>query len=102
LGLDLIEELRAPVADRFVVGLMTRQMLGKDAFTTTMGGACYLSDQGRWALLEAYEEFKAETVVHGLLQREVPRGSLSVIQATLMARHLRGDLPAYPPFVMAR
>jgi CRISPR-associated protein Cas1 len=99
LGLDLLEELRPVFADRFVVALLTRRMLTADDFTETPGGACYLSDVARRKFLDAYEEFKSEPVLHPLLEREVPRGGVPVVQAILLARHLRGDLPAYPPFV---
>lgn len=99
LGLDLLEELRPAMADRFVVGLLTRRVLSADDFVTTMGGGWYLGDSGRRAFLDAYEAFKSETVRHTLLDRDVPRATLPLIQAILLARHLRGDLPAYPPFV---
>lgn len=77
-------------------------MLRPDSFAGTVGGACYLSDEGRRTLLTEYEQSKTETVTHTLLQRTVPRAALTVIQSTPMARHLRGDLVMYPPFVGAR
>lgn len=101
LGLDMIEELRPSIADKFAVGLLRRRQLGDSDFTFTPGGACYLSDQGRASTLAAYESFKEQHVTHPLLNRDVPRWSLATIQATLMARHLRGDIADYPPFVMA-
>ncbi len=100
LALDLLEELRPSVADRFVVGLLTRQMVGEMDFVTRMGGACYLSDGARRKFLDAWEGFKAAETRHRILNRLVPRGSLPLIQAIVLARHLRGDLPAYPPYVM--
>lgn len=101
LALDIVEELRPAVADRFVVGLLRRRMVNDSHFTYTPGGACYLSDDGRKTVLKAYEQFKQVDTPHLLLDRSVPRWSLPTIQSTLMARHLRGDLPAYPPYVMA-
>jgi CRISP-associated protein Cas1 len=99
LALDLLEELRPSVADRFVAGLLTRRMLVESDFVRTAGGACYLTDDGRRKFLAAYEEFKSSEVVHPLLDRRIPRSAVPVVQATLLARHLRGDLPAYPPYV---
>lgn len=99
LGLDLIEEFRPAVGDRFVVGLLTRGMISLEDFVATPGGAWYLSDTGRRKVIEAYDEYKSAEVEHPLLQRPAPRAALPVIQATLMARYLRGDLPAYPPYV---
>ncbi len=99
LALDLMEEFRPTHADRFVVGMITHRVLTADDFVTTTGGACYLSESGRKKVIETYEAYKVEEVTHPLLGREVPRGALPTVQAILMARHLRGDLPAYPPFV---
>lgn len=102
LALDLVEELRAPVVDRFVVSAARRRQFGDDDFTFTPGGACFLSDVGRRRFLDLYEERRDRDVVHPFLARPVPLAMLPQVQATLMARHLRGDLPAYAPFLMAR
>lgn len=101
LALDMLEEFRPALADRFVVRLLTRHIVRAPDFTFTPGGACYLSDEGRRAVVRAYEAFKSEFVPHPLLDRSVVRATLPYLQAVLMGRHLRGDLPAYPPFVMA-
>lgn len=101
LALDLVEEFRPAVADRFVVGLLRRRQVAQSDFTTTPGNACYLTDDGRRKVLAAYERFKDGNTRHPLLDRTVPRWSLPAVQATLMARHLRGDIPNYPPYVLA-
>jgi CRISPR-associated protein Cas1 len=98
LALDLIEELR-PLTDRFVVTLLRRNQIGRDAFTTTPGNAVYLAETGRRRLLTAWEEHKIQMLPHLLLERKVERWALPTIQATLLARHLRGDLPAYAAYV---
>ena len=99
LALDLAEELRA-LTDRFVVSMIRRRQLGADSFVHMPGGAVYLSDDGRTHLLKAWEEHKEGEIQHQVLGRPVGRWALPSIQATLLARHLRGDLPAYPPFVL--
>lgn len=99
LALDLTEELR-PLADRFVVTLVRRRQLGSDDFDRTPGGGVYLSDDARTRLLNAWEEHKETEIQHRLLSRAVGRWALPSVQATLLARYLRGDLPAYPPFVL--
>lgn len=102
LALDLVEELRAPQIDRFVVRLLRRREISpQSAFEFKPGGACYLSDEGRQHVLSRYEEYREEIVQHWLLDRHVPRWSLPQIQATLLARHLRGDVDEYPPFLAA-
>lgn len=100
LALDLAEELRA-LTDRFVVAMIRRRQIGADSFVHMPGGAVYLSDDGRTCLLKAWEEHKETEIQHQVLGRPVGRWALPSIQATLLARHLRGDLPAYPPFVLS-
>lgn len=99
LALDLAEEFRA-LTDRFVVSLVRRRQIGPDDFDHTPGGAVYLSDGGRTRLLASWEQHKETEIYHQLLGRPVERWALPSVQATLLARHLRGDLPAYPPFVL--
>ncbi len=100
LALDLAEELRA-LADRFVVSSIRRRQIGPDSFVQMPGGGVYLSDDGRTNLIKAWEEHKEAEIHHPISGRKVGRWALPSVQATLLARHLRGDLPAYPPFVMA-
>ncbi|MCE2558086.1 MAG: CRISPR-associated endonuclease Cas1 [Acidobacteria bacterium] len=100
LALDLAEELRA-LADRFVVGLVRRRQIGPGSFVETPGGGVYLTDDGRQSLIEAWERDKDRELQHRLLRRRVERWALPLVQATLLARHLRGDLPAYPAYVLA-
>ena len=102
LALDLIEEFRPGIAERFAVGLLTRQQLNDGDFDLLPGGACYLSDTGRAKLLRLWERYRNEEVVHPLLRAQVPRAALPTIQATLLARHLRGDLPTYAPYIVDR
>lgn len=98
LALDLSEEFR-PLVDRFVVTLVRRRQVAPEDFVTTPGGAVYLNDEGRTKLIAAWEDHKNGLVEHRLLGREVERWALPSVQATLLARFLRGDLPSYPPFV---
>jgi len=100
LALDLLEELRPSYADRFVVTLLTRKRLSAASFVHAAGGACYLTDESRKLVLDAYEQFKTNETRHILLGRRVPRAVVPQIQAVLLARHLRGDLPGYPPFLL--
>jgi len=99
LALDLVEELRPAFAERFAVTLLARHQLGDHHFSDVPGGACHLSDDGRKFVLARWEEFRSQTVEHPLLRAAVPRSTVATIQATLLARTLRGDLPTYPPYV---
>ena len=99
LALDLAEELR-PVTDRFVVTLVRRRQVRREHFVETPGGAVYLTDEGRSHLIGNWERHKETEFGHPVLKRRVERWALPSIQATLLARHLRGDLSTYPPFVI--
>lgn len=99
LALDLMEEFRAPVADRLALTLVNRQQLSPKDFRTAESGAVQLSDDARKAVLLAWQQRKLETVVHPFLGESVPVGLLPHLQALLLARHLRGDLDAYPPWM---
>ena len=99
LALDLMEELRALVADRLAATLINRRQLLADGFDISPGGAVLLNDAGRRKVLSAYQERKTRLVTHRLLRQKVPLGLLPHVQARLLARHLRGDLAHYPPYV---
>ncbi|MDO9542515.1 MAG: type I-C CRISPR-associated endonuclease Cas1c, partial [Kiritimatiellia bacterium] len=99
LALDLIEEFRPFLADRLALSLVNlRQVQGKD-FERTESGAVTMSDAARKELLTAYQKRKQEEIQHPFLDEAVSIGLLFHVQALLMARHLRGDLDGYPPFI---
>ena len=99
LALDLVEELRAPVADRLTLTLINRRQLQPKHFEDMPGGAVYLNEEGRRAVLTAYEERKKVEVEHRALKTKIPLGLVAHVQSRLLARHLRGDLKHYPPFI---
>ncbi len=99
LALDLMEEFRAILADRLVLSLVNRRQLGPKDFEKQPGGAVLLAESGRREVVAAYQKRKQEEVRHRLLDRNVPIGLLPHIQARLLARHLRGDLATYSPFL---
>ena len=98
LALDLIEELRPVLADRFVLALINRKMItGKD-FTKKEDGAVLMSDKARKNLLTEWQNRKKDVITHPYLGEKVEWGMIPFVQAMLMARFLRGDLDEYPPF----
>lgn len=99
LALDLIEELRPVFADRLVLSLINRRQIQASGFTTTESGGVLMDAGTRKDLLVAYQKRKQEEVQHPFLGEKVPIGLIPFTQALLLARHLRGDLSAYPPFL---
>lgn len=97
-ALDLIEELRAPLCDRFTLSLLNLGQLGEKDFERD-SEAVFLNDRGRRTVLASWQKRKAETVQHSFLREKIPIGMIPYAQAMLFARVLRGDLDRYPPFV---
>ncbi|MBC2595164.1 type I-C CRISPR-associated endonuclease Cas1 [Ruficoccus amylovorans] len=99
LALDLMEELRAPIADRVALTLLNRRQLGHKDFETRENGGVYLKPDGRKTVFAAWQERKQTEILHPLLDERISYGLLPHIQARLLARHLRGDLDGYPAFL---
>lgn len=99
LALDLMEELRAYLADRLALSLVNRQQVKPEGFTKTESGAVTMDDETRKAVLVAWQKRKQEEITHLFLQEKVPLGLLAHVQAQILARYLRGELEGYPPFL---
>ncbi|NRT56211.1 type I-C CRISPR-associated endonuclease Cas1c [Sphaerotilus uruguayifluvii] len=97
LALDLVEEFR-PFADRLALTLVNRGQLGAGDFTEREGGAVLLEGDARKAVVIAYQERKKEELTHPLLAEAVPLGLVPLVQARLLARHIRGEASTYVPF----
>ena len=99
LALDMIEELRPVIADRFVLLLINKRMIQGKAFKKKENGAVIMSDDARKLVLAEWQNKKKETLMHPFLQEKVEWGMIPFTQAMLLARYLRGDLDGYPPFL---
>ena len=99
LALDLAEEFRPLLGERLALSLINRQQLGLRDFRYLENGAVLLKEDSRRTVLVAYQERKAEELQHAFLGEKIPIGLAPHLQAQLLARNLRGDLEAYPPFL---
>lgn len=99
LALDLVEEFRAPFVDRFVLTLVNKRLVSEQSFTVKEDGAVLLTDDGRREFLSLWQKKKQEEIRHPFLQEKMQWGLLPTVQAMLLAKYIRGDLDAYPPFV---
>ncbi len=99
LALDIMEELRAPLADRLAVSLINRGQVRPSGFVTTESGAVNMDEGTRKKILVAWQERKRETIRHPYLEETVEIGLIPHLQARLLAAYLRGDLDAYPAFI---
>ncbi|MCF3652543.1 type I-C CRISPR-associated endonuclease Cas1c [Synoicihabitans lomoniglobus] len=100
LALDLMEEFRAVIADRLALTLINRRQLTSADFVTQETGAVTLKEDSRKTVLVSWQERKAAELRHPFLDEKTTWGLLPHLQARLLARHLRGDLDAYPAFLL--
>lgn len=100
LALDLMEEFRAPIADRVALSLVNLNQISARGFKIRESGAVEMSEETRKTVLTAWQKKKKEMIIHPFLGEKVEIGLLPYLQALLLARHLRGDLDAYPPFLL--
>ncbi|WP_099204774.1 type I-C CRISPR-associated endonuclease Cas1c [Scatolibacter rhodanostii] len=99
LALDLMEELRACFADRFVLTLINNRIIKAKDFQDRESGATLMTDEGRKTVIKAWQERKRETITHPYLKEKIPWGLVPYVQSLLLARYLRDDLDGYPPFL---
>ena len=99
LSLDLIEELRAILADRFVLTLINKKIISGKNFSVKENGAVQMDDELRKKVLTEWQNKKKEMITHPYLKEKVEWGMVPYVQAMLLARYLRGDLDGYPVFL---
>ena len=98
LALDLMEELRSVCADRFAVTLINNRIINGEDFEKQESGAVLMSEEARKKLLSEWQKRKKEEITHPFLGEKIEWGLVPYVQATLLARTIRGDLDRYPPF----
>ena len=99
LALDLMEEF-SPLADRLALTLVNRLQVTAEAFDERDGGAVMLRADARKAVVLAFQERKQELLTHPILAESIPLGLVPLVQARLLARHVRGEVADYPPFAL--
>jgi CRISPR-associated protein Cas1 len=100
LALDLMEELRPYMVDRLVLTLVNNGQVTPDGFLRKESGAVIMEEATRRVVLAEWQKRKKEEITHPFLEDRVNIGLIPHAQALLLARHLRGDLDDYPPFLM--
>lgn len=99
LSLDLMEEMRAVLVDRFVLTLINNRQIREEHFQTSESGAVEFTDAGRKKFITEWQEHKREQITHPYLLEKIRWGLVPHVQALLLARYLRGDMDGYPPFL---
>lgn len=98
LALDLMEEFRSVLADRFVISMINKQVVKPKGFLKKESGAVIMDDETRKIILSSWHKRVREEILHPYLKEKIPWGLVPYAQALLLARYLRGDLDEYPPF----
>ncbi len=100
LALDMMEELRAYMGDRFVLSLINRKQIGENDFFVKDNGAVLFSEEGLKKYLDLWNKRLQDEIRHPFLEESINIGLIPYVQSLLMARTIRGDLEMYPPFLM--
>ena len=93
------EELRSVLADRFVLTMINKKMITGRGFSKKEDGAVMMKDDTKKLILTAWQNKKKDVITHPYLGEKVEWGMIPFVQAMLLARHLRGDIDEYPPFL---
>ncbi|WP_216895682.1 type I-C CRISPR-associated endonuclease Cas1c [Nocardia alni] len=101
LALDLMEEFRPLLVDRFVLTLFNRDQIKPDHTETLPGAQVQLTDTGRKLFLEQWSTARERTWHHAYLDQSIPASLLPLTQARLLARHLRGDTDTCTPWTVS-
>lgn len=99
LALDLMEELRAVYADRFVLTMINNRVIKKSDFDEKENGVILLNKDGRKVFLNNWQEKKREVIMHPFLEEKISWGLVPYVQSLLLAHSIRGDIEEYPAFL---
>lgn len=100
LALDLMEELRAYMVDRFVLSIVNKRQVRPSDFVEYGEESIRLKDEARKDLISLWQKRKKEELTHPYLGERIPLGLLPYTQAMLLARAIRGELEDYPVFLI--
>ncbi len=100
LALDMMEEFRAYLGDRFVLSLINKRQITAKDFLYQGDNGVVMTDKGRKTFISAWQERKREVIIHPYLNEKVEIGLLPYAQAMLMARYIRQDADDYPVFLI--
>ena len=98
LALDMMEPFRPILADSAVLMAVNNGEIGADAFVRCAGG-CALTPGGRRALIMAWERRLDQELSHPVFGYQVSMRRMLHVQARLLARHLMGEIAAYPHYI---
>lgn len=99
LALDLMEEFRPLIVDSVVLTCLNKRIIQRDDFVVELGDAHRLTDSGRKQFLLQYEERKNTEFKHPVFSYRITYQRCFELQARLLAKHIQGEIEAYPPLI---
>lgn len=100
LALDIMEEFRAYLGDRFVLSLINKKQITAGDFQSQGENGIVMTDKGKKTFITAWQTRKRETITHPYLNEKIEIGLLPYVQAMLLARYIRQDIDDYPVFLI--
>lgn len=100
LALDIMEEFRGYLADRFVLSLINKNMVAAEDFIDNGGSGVILKPEARKNFISVWQKRKHEEIIHPFIGEKVPIGLLGYVQAMMFSKFLRGELDGYPVFLI--
>lgn len=100
LALDMMEELRAYLGDRFVLSLINKKQITLKDFLYQGDNGVVMTDSGKKTFLSAWQARKREVITHSYLNEKIEIGLIPYVQAMLLARYIRQDIDGYPVFLI--
>ncbi len=98
LACDMMEEFRAMI-ERLSISLINLKTIQADDFDVQISGAVLLNDNGRKKVITAWQNKKKEVILHPFLKEKVAIGLFPYVQASLMAKYIRGESKEYYPLI---
>lgn len=98
LALDIMEELRAVMVDRFVITLINLKQIKAKDFIQKESEGILMSDEERKIFLTEWHKRKQEDILHDFLGEKIKTGLIPYAQALILSRYLRAELNDYVPY----
>ena len=88
------------MVDRPVISMINLKYITKKDFYLKEGGGVLMTDDGRRKILKYWQDRKKEIITHPFIDEKIEIGLIPYVQAQLLSKYIRGELPEYYPFLI--
>jgi CRISPR-associated protein Cas1 len=99
LAMDMMEEFRPLIVDSIVLNICNHRLLSANDFQEELG-VVYLKPEARKKFYGKFEERLQEEIQHPRFEYRTSYQRCLELQVRLLAKHLMGEITAYPPFIV--